>query len=324
MGLARRTQRSFPFATLRASAHALRMTARTPLESAHGKSSLQTSDMDGAVLTSTPRYAILYVDSCPYVYCSGQLSTCQGVRAVREEFDDCRWSSGISEMFQSRRRHERRDAAEHRQRILEVAQHLFTEHGVDAVSMHQIARTAGIGQGTLYRRYAHKGELCMDLLSEHHEQFAEEIASLLAATTTSPALERLDSVLAKSVALLEEQGALLGPTAGTDLHDVQCNEADNSRRFSFQHAPWYLWLHELFAGLLAEAVGRGELASLDVPFTADAILATLHPMFYRFQRQERGFSPERILQGLRRIYIDGVKSPNQGEIHCFDSPESGL
>jgi hypothetical protein len=32
-------------------------------------------------------------------------------------------------------------------------------------------------------------------------------------------------------------------------------------------------------------------------------------MFYRFQRQERGYSPERILQGLRRIYIEGVKPP---------------
>jgi hypothetical protein len=57
-----------------------------------------------------------------------------------------------------------------------------------------------------------------------------------------------------------------------------------------------------------EAVQRGELAPLDVPYTADAILTTLHPMFYRFQRQERGFSPERILQGLRHIYIDGVKT----------------
>src|SRR2546430_11323251 len=111
------------------------------------------------------------------LYCSGQVSTCQGMRAVKEDFGDCTWSSGISELFRSHRRHERRDAAEHRQRILEVAQHLFTEHGVGAVSMHQIAKTAGIGQGTLYRRYAHKGELCMDLLSEHNEQFAEEISS---------------------------------------------------------------------------------------------------------------------------------------------------
>ena len=68
-------------------------------------------------------------------------------------------------------------------------------------------------------------------------------------------------------------------------------------------------MYELFAGLLTEAVRRGELAPLDVPYTADAILATLHPMIYRFQRQERGFSPERILQGLRRIYIDGVRNP---------------
>jgi hypothetical protein len=40
------------------------------------------------------------------------------------------------------------------------------------------------------------------------------------------------------------------------------------------------------------------------------MLAALHPAVYRFQRQERGFSSERILQGLRHIYIDGVKVPS--------------
>lgn len=119
---------------------------------------------------------------------------------------------------------------------------------------------------------------------------------------------QLDGVLVRSVTFLEEQGALLGPVAITDMRDTQCDESDNSRRLSFQHAPFYLWLHELFTKLLTEAVERGELAPLDVPYTADAILASLHPMFYRFQRQERGFSPERILQGLRHIYIDGVKT----------------
>ena len=225
---------------------------------------------------------------------------------MNEESHYCPWPSGLPELFWSHKRPERRDAAEHRQRILEVARRLFAEHGVGATSMHQIAIAAGVGQGTLYRRYAHKGELCMDLLRERHESFAQEVAELLAATATSPALERLESVLAKGVALLEEQGALLGPVAGSDMREVPCDEADFSRRFSFQYSPWYLWLHELLAGLLTEAVGRGEVASLDIPFTADAILATLNPMFYRFQRQERGFSPERILQGLRRIYIDGV------------------
>jgi AcrR family transcriptional regulator len=223
---------------------------------------------------------------------------------------DCPWPSGIPGLIRSHIRHERRDAAEHRQRILEVAQRLFAEHGVDAVSMHQIARAAGIGQGTLYRRYAHKGELCMDLLHERYERFMEEVAAQLAAKATVPALERLDGLLTKIVALLEEHGAMLGPVAGTDMRDVQCSEFDITRYIPYQRSPWYLWLHELFAGLLIEAMRRGELPPLDVPYTVDSILAALHPMLYRFQRQERGFSSERILQGLRHIYIDGLKAPS--------------
>ena len=218
-----------------------------------------------------------------------------------EKSHECIWPSGLPKPFMPRPRFERRDATEHRRCILEVAHRLFAEHGVDAVSMHQIAITAGIGQGTLYRRYAHKGELCMDLLREHHEQFVAEIATLFATSAASPALVKLEGVLVRCVTFLEEQGALLGPVAITAMRDTQCDESD-------QHAPFYLWLHELFTKLLTEAVERGELAPLDVPYTADAILATLHPMFYRFQRQERGFSLERILQGLRHIYIDGVKS----------------
>ncbi len=227
---------------------------------------------------------------------------------MNEESLYCPWSSGISELFRSHVRHERRDAAEHRQRILEVAQRLFAEHGVDTVSMHQIAMVAGIGQGTLYRRYAHKGELCMDLLRERHERFAEEITALLAATATSPALERLDGVLSCMVAFLEEQGALLCPIAAENSRYWLCDESDSSRRLAPRSAPLYDWLHDLITGLLTEAVERGELASLDASYMADAILTTLNPMFYRFQRQERGFSPERILQGLHRIYIDGVRT----------------
>ena len=96
-----------------------------------------------------------------------------------EEVHHFPWHREVTGTFRGRGRHERRDAAEHRQRILEVAQRLFAEHGVDAVSMHQIAMEAGIGQGTLYRRYRHKGELCVDLMHEQHEQFMEEIVTLL-------------------------------------------------------------------------------------------------------------------------------------------------
>lgn len=226
-----------------------------------------------------------------------------------ENFHRHLWPAGLPEPPLLHERSERRDASEHRRRILEVAQRLFAEHGIDVVSMHQIAKTAGVGQGTLYRRYTNKTELCMDLLSERHERFVQEIATLFATHTTSPALEKLDGILTYLIALLEEQSALLGPAAAMpDMHGPLCKDAASKfHHFSFQDTPLYHWLYSLVAGLLTEAVQRKELVPLDIPYTTDAILATFHPMFYRFQRLERGFSAERILQGLRRIYIEGMK-----------------
>ena len=200
-------------------------------------------------------------------------------------------------------RHERRDAMEHRQRILQVAQSLFAKYGVHAVSMHQIAKTAGIGQGTLYRRYAHKGDLCMDLLREQHEQFFADLTQLLSSKANSPVIERLDGVLGLSIAFLEGQGALLGPVILTEMRETLCDDFADADRM-----PFYLWLHDLYASLLSEAIEREEIAPLDTSFTADVMLNTLNPMFYHFQRHERGYSAERILQGLRRIYIDGLLS----------------
>ena len=52
----------------------------------------------------------------------------------------------------------RRDALGNRRRILEVARRAFADGGVDGTSMHRIGRLAGVGQGTLYRHFGHKGE----------------------------------------------------------------------------------------------------------------------------------------------------------------------
>ncbi len=225
---------------------------------------------------------------------------------MTKEIRDASLPSSLSTPFGGRVRHERRDALEHRQRILQVAQNLFAKHGVHAVSMHQIAKAAGVGQGTLYRRYAHKGDLCMDLLHERHERLLTDVATFFAMNADVPALERLDGMLALSITFLEEQGALLSPVAFTEIQETLCNDETAKT----EHLPFYHWLHSIFSGLLNEAVERKELAALDTSFTADAILVTLNPMFYHLQRQERGLSPEHILQGIRHIYIEGLKTPS--------------
>ncbi|SNQ51476.1 TetR family transcriptional regulator [Frankia canadensis] len=57
----------------------------------------------------------------------------------------------------------RRDAELNRARILEAARELFVERGVD-VGVEEIARRAGVGMGTLYRRFSNKDALVEAIL----------------------------------------------------------------------------------------------------------------------------------------------------------------
>jgi len=60
-------------------------------------------------------------------------------------------------------RTQRRDAARNYERILDAARHVFGEAGADAC-MEDIASRAGVGVGTVYRRFASKDALIDELL----------------------------------------------------------------------------------------------------------------------------------------------------------------
>src|SRR4051794_21084817 len=70
---------------------------------------------------------------------------------------------------------ERADAARNRVKVLDAAARLFAEQGVDAVSMDAIATEAGVGKGTLFRRFGDKAGLAVALLDERERVLQEAI-----------------------------------------------------------------------------------------------------------------------------------------------------
>jgi AcrR family transcriptional regulator len=211
-----------------------------------------------------------------------------------------------------RRRPEQRQAAKFDQRIRQVARKLFAERGVEGVSMHQIAQQAGVGQGTLYRRYAHKGDLILDLLSESVQRFLQDTQADAQDLDTGSALQRLNRVLRRCVTFIEEQGSFLAA-----IRDTSSDERRETRFGSL----YYRTLHSTIASLLEEAITQDELSPLDTTYTADALLAALDSPLYLFQRHQRGYTPEQILQGLRRIYIEGVSFRSPRKEARDDQPE---
>jgi AcrR family transcriptional regulator len=74
----------------------------------------------------------------------------------------------------------RRDAERNRQRILEAAGAAFAEDGL-SVTLDEIARRAGVGVGTIYRRFPDKEQLIDALFEAHMNAIAEEAEAALQA-----------------------------------------------------------------------------------------------------------------------------------------------
>ncbi len=67
----------------------------------------------------------------------------------------------------------RRDAERNRQRILAAAREAFAEDGL-SVTLDEIARRAGVGVGTIYRRFPDKEQLIDALFEDRMKEFAAE------------------------------------------------------------------------------------------------------------------------------------------------------
>ncbi|MGH3367930.1 MAG: TetR/AcrR family transcriptional regulator, partial [Nocardioidaceae bacterium] len=72
---------------------------------------------------------------------------------------------------------ERADAARNRLRILAAAERLFASRGVAGVTMDDVAAEAGVGKGTLYRRFGDKGGLAVALLDQRERELQQAMLS---------------------------------------------------------------------------------------------------------------------------------------------------
>src|SRR5688572_14050048 len=70
---------------------------------------------------------------------------------------------------------ERADAARNRRKVLDAAAHLFAARGIDMVSMDDVATAAGVGKGTVYRRFGDRSGLAAALLDERETELQDRM-----------------------------------------------------------------------------------------------------------------------------------------------------
>lgn len=179
-------------------------------------------------------------------------------------------------------------------KILAAAERLFAERGVDDVGMEEIAKAAGVGVGTLYRRFGDRGGLAFALLGDREAQLQEGVLRGPAPLgPAAPPADRLRAFLDALVDLLE---------AHTDLY-VLSEGGDGGARYRSGLYAFY----RLHVTVLLHAA-RPDLDEGGAGVLADALLAPLDARLYRHQRRDRHLQPEQAKTALRRL-VSGLLAP---------------
>ncbi|MGW4791935.1 TetR/AcrR family transcriptional regulator [Nonomuraea sp. NPDC004297] len=180
-------------------------------------------------------------------------------------------------------RHERADAARNRAKILAAAAEIVATRGVEALSMAHVAATAGVGVGTLYRRFGDRSGLAYALIDERERKFqAAFIEGPPPLGPGAPALDRIRAFLHTLVDRTVEQLDLL----------VMAETAGPFARFGDA----YDLYHRHLAMLIAQI--RPDRAT---SYLADILLAPLAAPLLAHRLHTGKLTPECVKAGLDDI-----------------------
>lgn len=149
-----------------------------------------------------------------------------------------------------------------RERLLRAAQELIEQDGYGAASVVAIADRAGVAAGTLYRHFASKEELFVEVFRFVCDREVVAMRSAAEGMPDAPQVEVLESVLATFA-----RRALRNPRLAWALIAEPVDPLVDAERLAYRER----YAHLVAEGL-REGIASGELPEQDVGFTAAALV----------------------------------------------------
>ena len=141
-----------------------------------------------------------------------------------------------------------RAGGDKRERILAAAERIFARHGFFAARVSEIAKEAGVADGTIYLYFKSKDEL---LISLFEQRMTQVNAELRAAIAGKPPREQLRAFIAAYLQMVSDE---------PDAAEVLTVELRQSGKFMKEYDnPQFAELLRVLAGIITEGQGSGEL-----------------------------------------------------------------
>src|SRR5262245_58341648 len=125
---------------------------------------------------------------------------------------------------------ERKDAQRNRERILAAARKLLAQKPINEICMDALAVEAGVGKGTLYRRFKDRSSLCMALLDDASKHLQDATIAGFGLAKQTPPEHRLSVFVTALVRFTIDNAALLS--------DANAHARDQASRFQHPARTW--------------------------------------------------------------------------------------
>ncbi|MEW1913983.1 TetR/AcrR family transcriptional regulator [Kitasatospora sp. NPDC085895] len=188
-------------------------------------------------------------------------------------------------------RTERADALRNREAVLAAADALFAaSSSPQAVSMDEIAAAAGVGKGTLFRRFGDRAGLIGAVITSRLEPLRQAQAKALDAPGSAPRQQVLDLLDAALRFKIENRNLM--------------SAAEDAGLSSPYRAEHYGWWHETLRMALDRVPGVR-----NTDFTAHALLAAVRADLVAHLIDDQKVTPEEIRSTLA-AFVDNALGPD--------------
>jgi TetR/AcrR family transcriptional regulator, fatty acid metabolism regulator protein len=147
-------------------------------------------------------------------------------------------------------------AGDKRERILAAAERIFARHGFFAAKVSDVAKEAGVADGTIYLYFKNKDDLLISLFENRMQQVNTVLRAAIDRVKTKGPLEQLRTFIKTYLQLVHDE-----PAAA----EVLTIELRQSSKFMKEYEnPQFADYLRLLGGIVAAAQDKGDIAS-DIP-----------------------------------------------------------
>lgn len=160
---------------------------------------------------------------------------------------------------------------EKKAQIRQAAERVFARYGFHNARAAQIAQEAGVAVGTIYNYFQHKDDILVDIFETEKNARMARIEAILA--TDQSMREKIHEIVHFQIQRALENRETMRFFISEDLH--LGNNAEHCSHQIFKEIP------EQVAGILENAMERGEIRRMDPIVAANAIIGAQRAMLAR-------------------------------------------